>query len=143
MRAFNERLASFEQYGEEDLRLIAFFHCNGCEHGSLDDPNLQEKIQRIVEIRPESLENEYQDIRNLAMIFDKTEKAEEIISKIQADDEIGKKAAEGKEPQKILILESWKGEYDVYPVGYGLAYTPGIRCGSTVKMFLKYLCGIE
>lgn len=74
----------------------------------------------------ESLENEYQDIRNLVMIFDKTEKAEEIISKIQADVEIGKKAAEGKEPQKILILESWKGEYDVYPVGYGLAYTPGI-----------------
>lgn len=162
----------------------------------------------------ESLENEYQDIRNLAMIFDKTEKAEEIISKIQADVEIGKKAAEGKEPQKILILENWKGEYDVYPagsvigdiaqqlgavvvgergwtdeqivaanpeaiysvhvgsvtpeeavalfldnpalasvdaiknkkvypVGYGLAYTPGIRCGSTVKMFLKYLYGIE
>lgn len=55
MRAFNERLASFEQYGEEELRLIALFHCNGCEHDSLDDPKLQEKLQRIVEIRPDAI----------------------------------------------------------------------------------------
>ena len=30
----------------------------------------------------------------------------------------------------------------VYPVEYGLAYTPGVRTGLTVKMFLKDLYGI-
>lgn len=55
MRAFNRRTDSFEQYGSEDLELIAFFHCNGCERDCLDDPKLQEKLQRIVEIRPDAL----------------------------------------------------------------------------------------
>ena len=31
----------------------------------------------------------------------------------------------------------------VYPVSYGLAYTPGVRTGQTVKLFLQALYGIE
>ena len=31
----------------------------------------------------------------------------------------------------------------VYPVVYSLAYTPGVRTGETVDLFLKALYGIE
>ena len=62
----------------------------------------------------ESLENEYQDIRNLAKIYNRQEKAEEIIADIQQYVDQGKQAAEGKEPQRILIAEKWEGEYDIY-----------------------------
>ena len=62
----------------------------------------------------ESLENEYQDIRNLAKIYNCQEKAEEIIADIQQYVDQGKQAAEGKEPQRILIAEKWEGEYDIY-----------------------------
>lgn len=62
----------------------------------------------------QSLENEYADIRNLAKIYNKQEKAEEIISEIQAGVDKGKEAAKGKEAQRILIAEKWEGEYDIY-----------------------------
>ena len=62
----------------------------------------------------ESLENEYKDIRNLAAIYDREDKAEEIISEIEAAVAQGRAAAEGKEPQRVLILEKWEGEYDIY-----------------------------
>ena len=161
----------------------------------------------------QSLQNEYADIRNIAAIYNKQEKAEEIIAEIEADVAKGKQAAAGSEPQRILIAEKYEGEYDiyhakscagdiaaqlgaeplgekgwtdeqiveanpeaifsvhvssvtdeeavnlfldnpalasvdavkngrVYPVEYGLAYTPGVRTGLTVKMFLKDLYGI-
>lgn len=57
MRAFNERQASFAQYGDEELCLIALFHCNGCDRDSLDDPKLQEKLQRSVEIAPDAIQH--------------------------------------------------------------------------------------
>lgn len=161
----------------------------------------------------QSLQNEYADIRNIAAIYNKQEKAEEIIAEIEADVAKGKQAAAGSEPQRILIAEKYEGEYDiyhakscagdiaaqlgaeplgekgwtdeqiveanpeaifsvhvssvtdeeavnlfldnpalasvdavkngrVYPVEYGLAYTPGVRTGLAVKMFLKDLYGI-
>lgn len=62
----------------------------------------------------ESLENEYKDIRNLAAIYDKKDKAEEIVADIQKFVDQGKEAAQGKEPQRILIAEKWEGEYDIY-----------------------------
>ncbi len=162
----------------------------------------------------QSLDNEYADIRNIAKIYNKEAEAEAIISQIQADVEKGKAAAEGNEPQRILIAEKYEGEYDiyhsktaagdiaaqlgaeplgekgwtdeqiveanpeaifsvhvssvsdeeavalfmdnpalasvdaikngrVYPVVYSLAYTPGVRTGETVKLFLQALYGIE
>ena len=62
----------------------------------------------------ESLENEYQDIRNLAKIYNRQDKAEEIIADIEKFVDQGKQAAEGGEPQRILIAEKWEGEYDIY-----------------------------
>ena len=54
----------------------------------------------------QSLQNEYADIRNIAAIYNKQEKAEEIIAEIEA--------AAGSEPQRILIAEKYEGEYDIY-----------------------------
>lgn len=62
----------------------------------------------------ESLENEYADIRNIAKIYDKEAEAEAIISEIEAAVEQGRQAAEGQEAQRVLILEKWEGEYDIY-----------------------------
>lgn len=62
----------------------------------------------------ESLENEYQDIRNLAAIYDREDRAEAIISQIEAAVAKGREAAQGKDPQRVLILEKWEGEYDIY-----------------------------
>ena len=65
----------------------------------------------------ESLENEYADIRNIGKIYNKVDEAEEIIAKIQEKVDMGKAAAEGQEPQRILIAEKWEGEYDIYHAG--------------------------
>ena len=62
----------------------------------------------------QSLQNEYADIRNIAAIYNKQEKAEEIIAEIEADVAKGKQAAAGSEPQRILIAEKYEGEYDIY-----------------------------
>lgn len=62
----------------------------------------------------QSLENEYADIRNLGIIYNKEAEAEAIIEEIKAGVEKGKEAAEGKDPQRILIAEKWEGEYDIY-----------------------------
>ncbi|MCI7812250.1 MAG: ABC transporter substrate-binding protein [Lachnospiraceae bacterium] len=62
----------------------------------------------------QSLENEYADIRNLGIIYNKEAEAEAIIAEIQAGVEKGKEASEGQEPQRILIAEKWEGEYDIY-----------------------------
>lgn len=62
----------------------------------------------------ESLANEYADIRNIAKIYDKEAEAEAIISEIEAAVEQGRQAAEGQEAQRVLILEKWEGEYDIY-----------------------------
>lgn len=56
----------------------------------------------------QSLQNEYADIRNIAAIYNKQEKAEEIIAEIEADVAKGKQAAAGSEPQRILIAESMR-----------------------------------
>lgn len=62
----------------------------------------------------ETLENEYADIMNIATIYNKVDEAEDIINEIKAAVALGVEAAEGQEPQRVLILESWEGEYDIY-----------------------------
>lgn len=62
----------------------------------------------------ESLENEYADIRNIATIYNKEAEAEFIISEIENAVAQGRAAAEGQKAQRVLILEKWEGEYDVY-----------------------------
>lgn len=66
-------------------------------------------------VSDESLANEYADIRNIGKIYNKEAEAEAIIEKIEAAVEQGRKASEGQAPQRVLILEKWEGEYDIYP----------------------------
>lgn len=60
LRAFFQRKGAFADYGKEDLRLIAFMHCNGCRMPGagkdydacvytplLQDPGLLEKVERL------------------------------------------------------------------------------------------------
>ena len=60
LRAFSRRTGAFAAYGEEELELIAFMHCNGCwmpqKHAPYDqrrftplaeDPGLMEKVERL------------------------------------------------------------------------------------------------
>lgn len=51
-RALNERKGSFERYDEE-IQLQAFFQCNGCQSKVETDSGMQEKIERIIKIKPD------------------------------------------------------------------------------------------
>ncbi len=55
LQAFNGKSGAFEQYGAEELELSAFFHCNGCENASTEDPGMQEKLERILSIQPDAV----------------------------------------------------------------------------------------
>lgn len=50
LRAFNQRTASFERYGEEELELVAFMRCNGCKGAPANDAGMAQKLQRLVSI---------------------------------------------------------------------------------------------
>ena len=47
MKAFRERRAGFERYAGEDLELIAFMRCSGCDK-PVEDRGMQEKLERLV-----------------------------------------------------------------------------------------------
>lgn len=51
-KAFNERLGSFSIYDEE-VELQAFFQCNGCKSDVNRDKGMQEKLERIISIKPD------------------------------------------------------------------------------------------
>ena len=62
-----------------------------------------------------SLENEYQDIKNLGIIFNAQDKADEIIDSIKDQIEKGKEFAKGKEAVRAIVLESNSdGTFRVY-----------------------------
>ena len=101
----------------------------------------------------QSLQNEYADIRNIAAIYNKQEKAEEIIAEIEAANpeaifSVHVSSVTDEEAVNLFLDNPALASVDavkngrVYPVEYGLAYTPGVRTGLTVKMFLKDLYGI-
>lgn len=54
-QAFQERTGGFARYGDEDLQLAAFMHCNGCGVLPEADKGLQEKIDRILSIHPDAV----------------------------------------------------------------------------------------
>lgn len=55
LAAFNNRTGAFRQYQTEALELSAFFHCNGCESVLEQDSGMQEKLERILKIRPDAV----------------------------------------------------------------------------------------
>ncbi len=64
----------------------------------------------------QTLENtEYADMRNIAKIYNVEERAEALIDEIEAAVAKGVEAAKGQTPPRVLILEKWKGKYDIFP----------------------------
>lgn len=53
-KAYNEKRKAFEQYKGQDIELIAFMCCNGCEKEPNTDKGMLEKIERL---KKESVEN--------------------------------------------------------------------------------------
>ncbi len=66
----------------------------------------------------ETIDNcEFEDIRQIAKIYNKVEEGEAIIAEMQADIAKGVEASKGSDAKKVLILENWKGEYDIFGPG--------------------------
>lgn len=53
--ALNERKGNFSRYAQEEIQLQAFFQCNGCQSDSLKDKGMQEKLQRIIGLKPDAV----------------------------------------------------------------------------------------
>lgn len=53
MRAFNEKKASFARYEGEEISLVAFMRCNGCDALPDSDEGLREKLDRLETIGTE------------------------------------------------------------------------------------------
>lgn len=50
--AVNNREASFAAYKGEEVSIVAFFHCNGCDCKYENDESYREKIERVISIKP-------------------------------------------------------------------------------------------
>lgn len=54
LAAFNNRRGYFKRYGDEEVQLVAFMSCNGCEHLAFEDEaGIEEKLERILSIKPD------------------------------------------------------------------------------------------
>jgi len=53
LQAFNAKTKTFARYGDEPLELVAFFRCNGCDVPQ-DDAGMEEKIERLLQLRPDA-----------------------------------------------------------------------------------------
>ena len=54
-KAVNDRTKSFEIYKEEDVEIIAFFHCNGCSCDYENDIEYKEKIDTVIKLKPDAV----------------------------------------------------------------------------------------
>lgn len=56
LSAFNNKRGYFKRYGDEELQLVAFMSCNGCQNLEFeDDAGMQEKLERILSMKPDVL----------------------------------------------------------------------------------------
>lgn len=51
--AVNERRGAFAEYENEDINVVAFFQCNGCNSSYCSDAGMIEKVERIIKIKPD------------------------------------------------------------------------------------------
>ncbi|PID79693.1 MAG: hypothetical protein CSB19_01980 [Clostridiales bacterium] len=51
--ALNDRAAHFEAYKDEDVKIVAFFHCNGCKADYQNDLQYLEKVERVCKACPD------------------------------------------------------------------------------------------
>lgn len=66
-------------------------------------------------VKPDTLQNEYDDIINIGKIFNVENKAQEIVKNMKSEIERARKFVEGKKPVNVVILEIEKeGQYRIY-----------------------------
>ena len=54
MKAFNNKTAAFAEY-IDDLELVAFARCNGCDSDITTDVGMQKKIDRIIKAQTDTI----------------------------------------------------------------------------------------
>jgi len=47
--------ASFTRYHGDDIEVVAFFHCNGCDCDYDNDKKYLEKISRVIMMKPDAV----------------------------------------------------------------------------------------
>ncbi len=93
-------------FGEKKLGDIKFWNDKGINTYIIQNSGIK---------KPNKVEYAYEDIMNLGKIFDKEEKAMELVENMKKDIEAGAKYVEGKEKVKTLILEVGKpDEFRIY-----------------------------
>lgn len=55
LQAFNKRTHQFARYGKEDLEIVAYMKCSGCGHLPGNDKGLDGKINRILQMKPDTV----------------------------------------------------------------------------------------
>lgn len=99
-------LSWYSFFGEKKLGDVGFWHERGINTYMAQNSGV---------IKPNSLQNEYDDILNVGKIFDVEDKAEKIINDMKSEIEKAKDFVKGKEPVKAVILEINKdGLYRIY-----------------------------
>lgn len=54
-KALNQRKKSFEIYAEAEIEIVGFFHCNGCECDYENDKAYIEKIDTMINLKPDAI----------------------------------------------------------------------------------------
>lgn len=50
LQAWNDKSRYFSVYADEEVQLVAFAHCNGCDSDPATDKGMQEKLDRLQKI---------------------------------------------------------------------------------------------
>lgn len=99
-------LGWYSVFGEKKLGDVGFWHERGINTYMSQNSGV---------IKPNTLQNEYDDILNIGKIFDVEDKANEIVNTMKKEIEKVKDVAKGKEKVKAVILEVKKeGVYRIY-----------------------------
>lgn len=98
-------LSWYSIFGEKKLGDVGFWH----------ERNVNTYMAENTIIKPNTLQNEYDDILNMGKVFDVEDKANEIVNTMKKEIAKAKDSVKGKEAVKAVILEVEKpGVYRVY-----------------------------
>jgi iron complex transport system substrate-binding protein len=99
-------LSWYSLFGEKNLGDVGFWHERGVNTYMAQNSNV---------VKPDSLQNEYDDILNMGKIFNVEDKATGIVNNMKTEIEKVKGLVKGKEAVKTVILEVEKeGIYRIY-----------------------------
>lgn len=99
-------LSWYSLFGEKKLGDVGFWHERGTNTYMSQNSGV---------IKPNTLQNEYDDILNVGKIFDVEDKANEIVNNMKKEIDKSKDFVKGKQPVKAVILEVEKeGAYRIY-----------------------------